>query len=182
MDGCRELYLASSSPVTSVKWDDLSWVQLPERFVRAAFDPEDLQEMRTVYSVLYSTLDLSTCRLGLVVKKYGTVELGQIMYGSRMSCRNLRSARIRAAWVSSDGNVNASTLDMRPGFVRFFFLHEIRINGCWTKQVFASMNWYKEQPCKDLYGNPVEVWQDRVLFGVEGASFMPNSGEVCSSR
>ena len=172
MEGCKQLYFASTTAIANVKWDDLAMVHLPDNFVRATLDGEDLRILKSSYQVMYPTLDLCQSRLGQVIKKYATVELGRITYGSRMSCRSLRSARVRAAWTFSDGTINSATLEVRPGFVNSFFSHEIQIQGHWTRHIFATMSWYKEHPSKDFYGNPVEVWQDQTLNGGT-STFMP---------
>ena len=73
-----------------MKWDDLAMVHLPDHFVRAALDGEDLRILKSSDQVVYPTVDLCQSRLGQVIKKYATVGLCRITYCSRMSCRSLR--------------------------------------------------------------------------------------------
>jgi hypothetical protein len=39
--------------------------------------------------------------------------------------------------------------------------------------VFAIVNWYKEHPNKEFFGNPVEVWKGKDFVDGGNASFMP---------
>ena len=59
--------------------------------------------------------------LSTVARKYSNIKLGTEKFGSKMDCRNLRSARIMASWRTSDGSID-TTAARRPGIVTFYMV------------------------------------------------------------
>ena len=149
-------------------------VTLPNQFVRGSLGKDDLDSLKSVYKILYSVQDNSAIVMSQLIKKFKTVEVGMETYGSKLSCRSLRSARIRASWASSQGGrIYQSGLMMRPGFVERYFSHDVQVQGVWKRHVFAVVNWYKEHEGKDYYGNPVEVWKANEFEHGGPASLLP---------
>ena len=61
-----------------MKWVDLAMVHLPDHFLRAILDGEDLRILKSSYKVMYPTVDLCQSGLSQVIKKYATVELAEL--------------------------------------------------------------------------------------------------------
>ena len=148
-------------------------VTLPDRFRRSALGKDDLVNLLATYTALYPNLDWSRYCPSQIVRKYDRVELGGESFGSKLSSRSLRSARIRASWLAADGSTNPSALSPRPGLVHNFFKHEMKIGDSCKTHVFAAVVWYKEHPKKDHFGNPVEVWREKEFELGGSCSFVP---------
>ena len=73
-----------------------------------------------------------------VARKYSNIMLGTEKFGSKMDCRNLRSARVMASWTTDDGCIDISA-PSRPGIVNPYILHSVKVNGELYQQVFAMV-------------------------------------------
>ena len=71
-----------------------------------------------------------------VSRKFSNVLLGTEKFGSKLDCRNLRSARIMAFW-SGDDNLIDTSVPTRPGIVNFYIVHTVKINGEFHQHAFA---------------------------------------------
>ena len=148
-------------------------IALPDRFVRGVLDGDDMEALKCVYTALYPGLDLATCTFSQVIKKFKTVEIGMTTYGSRMACRSLRSARIRASWCGDDGTINSLSLNVRPGYVKYYIRHEFRVGGTSKEHIFAIVDWYQNHSQKGYFGNPIEVWKERDFEQGGPSTFLP---------
>jgi len=168
----RQLLKAVNCPLGDFDWGDVSFITLPGAFTRGTLDKADTECLRKVYQLLYPNISFSSVPIHRVIKKYGIISVGAETYGSKMSCRSLKSARIRAAYAGADGKICRS-LVIRPGCVNVYFKHEIKVNDTWKHHVFAVVNWYCEHPNKHLYGNPIEVWRNNAYEPGGPSSFLP---------
>jgi hypothetical protein len=125
--GTHKLQLSFSCPLHDFKWDDISMVALPDRFIRGTLGKDDLYCLKYVYGALYPSLDLTSSIKAHIIRKYRTIDLGVDTYGSKLSCRSLKCARIRASCATANGMVNLSGLNIRPGYVDQYLSHEIKI-------------------------------------------------------
>lgn len=124
-DAIRQLSKAVTCPFGDFRWGDISLINLPKCFIRGALNSDDTECLKSVYKTLYPNDNLFNVAIHRVIKKYGTISVGYETYGSKMSCRNLKSARIRAAYAGTYGEISHS-LTFRPGYVDYYFSHDIK--------------------------------------------------------
>ena len=88
------------------QWSGLTLVSLPNSFKHFALDPDELRVLFDCYKTLYprEEIELSSS----VARKFSNVLLGTEKFGSKLDCRNLRSARIMASWSVDDGFIDTS--------------------------------------------------------------------------
>ena len=92
--------------------------------------------------------------------------------GSKMDCRNLRSARVMASWTADDGSIDINA-PRRPGIVNFYLVHSVKINGEFFQHAFAVVWWIKTDHDQGHFGKPAQVWK-RYDYEPSGpAVFMP---------
>lgn len=83
----------------------------------------------------------------LTVKKFGSLLLGAERFGSKIECRNLRTAKILASWHDADGSVS-STSPLSPGIVDYYISHKLHVNGMQREHYFAFVRWFKKHTRK----------------------------------
>ena len=151
------------------QWSNLTLVKLPSSFKHFVLDADEIKLLLECYKALYprEEIELTSC----VARKFKSVVLGNEKFGSKMDCRNLRSARIMASWTADDGSINTN-LTRRPGIVHSYILHSVKLNGQFHQHAFAIVWWYKSDQDKGHFGKPAEVWRrDYELCGP--SLFMP---------
>lgn len=141
-----------------IQWSDLSLVGFPNSFKHFVFSVDELRTLLECYKTLYPGQLVEVT--SNIARKYSNVKLGTEKFGSKMDCRNLRSARIMASWTGDDGSIDFTSAK-RPGFVLFYFMHSVKINDQCHQHAFAVVWWYQADQEKDYYGKPVLVWKKR---------------------
>ena len=152
------------------QWSDLTLVGLPNSFKHFALDADELKVLFECYRTLYpeEEIELSS----YVARKYSNVMLGSEKFGSKMDCRNLRSARVMASWTADDGSIDTNA-PRRPGIVNFYLVHSVKINGEFFQHAFAVVWWFKTDHDQGHFGKPAQVWK-RYDYEPSGpAVFMP---------
>ena len=152
------------------QWSDLTLVGLPNRFKHFVLDSDELRVLIDCYKTMYprEKIELTSS----VARKYSSIMLGTEKFGSKMDCRNLRSARVMASWTTDDGCIDISA-PSRPGIVNSYILHSVKINGEFYQHLFAIVWWYKADCDESYFGKPAQVWK---LYDYEPcgpALFMP---------
>ena len=129
-------------------------------------DSDELWILLECYKTLYprEEVELSSS----VACKYSNIRLGTEKFGSKLDCRNMRSARIMASWTAEDGSIDISA-PCRPGVVNCYVAHSVKLNGEFYQHVFAVIWWYKTDRDQDHFGKPTK--QTYVHCGP--ALFMP---------
>ena len=69
-------------------------------------NPDELRLLFECYKALYPREEIELC--SSVARKFSNVLLGTEKFGSKLDCRNLRSARIMASWSGDDGLIDTS--------------------------------------------------------------------------
>ena len=98
--------------------------------------------------------------------------LGTEKFGSKMDCRNLRSAQVMASWSADDGSIDTS-VPKRPGIVNFYFVHNVKLNGEFCQHAFAVVWWYNADHDQGYFGKPAQVWKSFDYKPCGPALFMP---------
>ena len=152
------------------QWSDLTLVGLPNRFKHFVLDSDELRVLIDCCKTMYprEKIELTSS----VARKYSSIMLGTEKFGSKMDCRNLRSARVMASWTTDDGCIDISA-PSRPGIVNSYILHSVKINGEFYQHLFAIVWWYKADYDESYFGKPAQVWK---LYDYEPcgpALFMP---------
>ena len=107
-----------------------------------------------------------------VARKFSNVLLGTEKFGSKLDCRNLRSARIMASWSGDNGLIDTS-VPTRPGIVNFYIVHTVKINGEFHQHAFAVVWWYKTDCDQGHFGKPSQVWKLHNYEPCGPSLFMP---------
>ena len=80
---------------------------------------------------------------------------------------------VMATWCSLGGRIDVAGLDLWPGMVSYYLLHNIEIGDQNVTCVLAAVRWFSKHPQRMKLGAPAEVWC-RSIFELEGsASFIP---------
>lgn len=101
-------------------WSDLTLVNFLNSFKHFSVDDDEPKLLLECYKALYSNKEIELS--SSIARKYSNVMLGTEKFGSKMDCRNLRSARIMASWSADDGSIDTS-VPKRPGIVNFYRLY-----------------------------------------------------------
>ena len=90
------------------QWSNLALVGLPNIFKHFVLDADELKLLLDCYKTLYprKQTEISSS----VARKYSNIMLRTEKFGSKMDCRNLRSARIIASWTAEDGSIDVLLL------------------------------------------------------------------------
>ena len=155
-----------------IPWSHFSLVGFPTSYKHIALEEEEMHLLVGCYQALYPEEGISVACLQSVARKYAYILLGSEKFGSKMDCRSLRSARVMASWVGEDGRIDSSA-EKRPGKVNFYVLHSVKIKDECRQHVLACIWWYKADCDKDVYGNPVQVWQANEYENCGPSTFMP---------
>lgn len=152
------------------QWSDLTLVSLPSTYKHFVLDSDELNLLHDCYKTLYPNKHVEFA--SNVARKYSNIRLGTEKFGSKMDCRNLRSARIMASWTAEDGSINISA-PSRPGVVICYVSHSVKLNGEFYEHVLAVVWWYKSDCNQDHYGKPTQVWKYSDYVHCGAAMFMP---------
>lgn len=152
------------------QWSDLSLVGLPNRFKHFVLDSEELRVLLDCYKTMYPREEIELT--SNVARKYSNIMLGTEKFGSKMDCRNLRSARVMASWTTDNGSIDISA-PSRPGIVNSYILHCVKLNGDFYQHVFAIVWWYKTDCDQGHFGKPAQVWKFYDYEPCGPALFMP---------
>ena len=137
-------------------WSDLALVGLPNTFKHFVLDADELKLLLDCYKTLYPRKQIKIS--SSVARKYLNIMLGTEKFGSKMDCRNLRSARIIASWTAEDGSIDVSA-PSRTGVVNCYIVHSVKLNGELFQHAFAVVWWYKTDDDQDYFGKPAQVWK-----------------------
>ena len=135
---------------------DLTLVGLPNTFEHFVMDSDELRILLECYKTLYPREEVE--QSSSVARKYSNNSLGTEKFGSKLDCRNTRSARIMASWTAEDGSIDISA-PSRPGVVNSYVVHSVKLNGEFYQHVFAVIWWYKTDRDQDHFGKPTQVWK-----------------------
>ena len=155
-------------------WMELDYFKFSRKLQPYNLSNEEYRMLKATYSTLYPT---DFRNLVIPQTAWRTTELiyGENLLGSLKS-RSFKSSYIAAYWPSLDGSIQAPDsmyLKPVPGQIMFFIKHNVFFGDEHYAHVFARVSWFLDSDKKDLFGKPVEVW-DEVLTKPKGASsFMP---------
>ena len=147
----------------TLSWDvtDLldKCIVLPNYFTRGVFDASQLQNLRHLYSNMYSTPEVEIY-VNSSFQKYKSLTVSGKILGSFRSPSH-SSSLVMARWNSKcfgSNSSNVSQVVCRPLQIQFFVKHPIVINKKLYTHILARVNWFKKHPLQEEYGKPVTVW------------------------
>ena len=120
------------------QWSDLTLVSLPNSCKHFALDPGELRVLFDCYKTLCPREEIEL--FSSVARKFSNVLFGTEKFGSKLDCRNLRSARIMASRSADDGSIDTCA-PRRPGIVNFYIVHSVKVNGEFRQHAFAVVWW-----------------------------------------
>ena len=153
-----QLMMASCGPLRGKEsvWADLTSIHFESSYKLASLDRDELNTLCSVYVTMYLKVTEASLALATIYKKYKSLSVGGERYGSTAGSRLCPYARIIASWCGDNGVVNLGS--MRPGIVRYFMVHSVKIKGKQTIHAFAVVNWLKSSEQDLGFGNPLSVW------------------------
>lgn len=155
-------------------WMDLQYFRFSRKLQAYDLEERELQTLKATYSSLYPN-DFDNLSIPQTAWKTTELVYGENLLGSIKS-RSHKSSYISAFWPSSDGSIQAPDemyLKPVPGQILYFIKHNVFFGDQHYSHVFAKASWFLESNHRDLFGKPVEVW-DNVLTKPSGASsFVP---------
>ena len=98
------------------RWSDLTLVNFSNSFKHFSLLDDELKLLLECYKALYPNKEIELS--SSIARKYSNVMLGTEKFGSKMDCRNLRSARVMASWSAGDGTIDTS-VPKSPGIVKW---------------------------------------------------------------
>ena len=140
----------------SIDWTNCSYIQAIPPIKDFTLDSNDVRYLKSVYSKLLNITDF----------RFDYVKLGNLVMGS-IESRTIRNSYILASWAGAARRIpeNVEQALIRPGEVRYFFRHRVKVkssdpNGPQKTYLFymARANWYARHPQKDAYGAHVQIW------------------------
>ena len=172
------LNIATAKHLAGTVWSDLGQVVVPKAYKLLHFDRDDLQLLVQTYSVMYPGVDVHITDLGESCRRFGSVTLSGEKFGSKAACRLLRSSRVMALWAGNNGEVETAGA-LRPGLVKFYFLHSILLEGKYEQHIFACVQWLATNEDRELFRRPVEVWEQKVFEPAGPSTFIPIQRVYC---
>ena len=133
---------------------------------------EDLLQM---YQAIYPTVRLDIQNMIRSYKKFGSVYIGQELFGSRINKRSENNSLIMASWAGENREICfENLLELRPGRVSYFMEHTFEIGGERVSHILAVVRWYKKAELDQSPFNitPLRSWFNRSI-GHSAASFIP---------
>ena len=152
------------------RWSDLTLVNFSNSFKHFSLLDDELKLLLECYKALYPNKEIKLS--SSIARKYSNVMLGTEKFGSKMDCRNLRSARVMASWSADDGSIDTS-VPKRPGIVNFYFVHNVKLNAEFCQHAFAVVWWYNADHDQGYFGKPAQVWKPFDYKPCGPALFMP---------
>lgn len=123
-------------------------VTLPAGCQSVCLEQEQLVPLHQMYNSLYPLEDLCQDDIAVSYRCYANIRLGPEHHGSKLYHMSDKMSAIMAAWTTDDGHViSECTLvssDIRPGRVRFFMEHNVKIDGEHVSHVLACIQWFEK--------------------------------------
>lgn len=143
---------------------DRSSIVLPNHYTRALFSVRQVEELKELYSRIYS-VPLSSIELHQAFKKYKNMSMHNKHIGSFQS-RSKNTATVIVSW-NKDLFCSSMANEDRPARINYFAEHNITIDGKLFSHVLVSASWFKHRPDRNYFGYPVTVWECDIfeLFG-----------------
>ena len=155
-------------------WMDLDYFRFSRKLQPITLEKGEFQMLKSTYSTLYPT-DYNNLVIPQTAWKTTELVYGENLLGSIKS-RSHKSSYISAFWPSDDGSIQSPGemyFKPVPGQILYFIKHNVFFQDVDYAHVFAKVSWFLDSDQRDLFGKPVEVW-DNVLTKPNGASsFMP---------
>ena len=156
---------------------NLSTVKLSGKAEYHGLTEDDLGSLRQMYTFFYQ--DISEVYLTKCCSRYRSIMIGQERFGSIIDKRSSKSSFIVAVWCGPDGKIlnadEAIASKFRPGKVKYFFKHPIKINDQYHDHIIAYVTWYGDHNETDLTSNlkPISVWKSEKYVPAGPANFIP---------
>ena len=167
--------LSQMESFSGVEWYDNRNIQAPTCYESELLKPEYIGGLFQAYRTMYPDhTNICLDDIQLTVKKFGSLLLGAERFGSKIECRNLRTARILASWHAADGSVS-STSPLSPGIVDYYISHKLHVNGMQREHYFAFVRWFKKHTRKQCLGtfNTLPVYHASKFEQFGSSCFLP---------
>ena len=174
-----EMYIKHLQLLQTTKFSDLIFhddLVLPaSQISQHALQTHEKKYLTEMYQTILP--DFNVLHVSRVCYRYSRAKLGNKLLSSQMA-RSDRSSYVCANWL------NSTSSDMcRPGYVQFFFRHNITLESHNGDKIsiqshLAYIQWYKPHPERDFLHSPVTIWYPE-SEPVSAASFIPINRIAC---
>ena len=173
---CRDYYkwfeiIQSDLPVDSSKWHDLSFINLPGAHKLDCLTEDDRRLLQNTYMSLYPNETILLEHIPESICKYADLHISGEHFGSKMYKRSGRYEYIMASWCGANALIEHA--DLRPGNIRHFFKHSLRMGTKYIPHVFARTDWYVKCDNQCGYRRPTSLYHKRKLESPGPASYLP---------
>ena len=134
-----------------------STIYFPKHHTKALFSDLEVNELRQLYSRIYA-IEPNSFELNQSFKKYTYVSLYDKTIGGANS-RSRSTSIVMAHWNECFFGPNSGSEENRPVKIDYFAEHTIVLNGGYLTHALVYASWFKYRPNKDVYGEPVTVWE-----------------------
>lgn len=133
-------------------WTIDSNIILPLKYVRSAFDQDDMVQVDNLYSFVYSSMCSSQFMLNTVVSKYSKIEYYGTKYESRMS----QPGKTNIVFVQQYSPAHPRRI--RPVVVHYFVKHTFYYDNELYEHLLMRVSWLKEHHAINAHGKPTQIW------------------------
>ncbi len=174
----RNIQLSGSLPISECGelWNVIDHLKIKGRQTRHLLDPDDRTLLMNTYRVMYPNRSITLSDVYDICFKLDTLHVGS----HRLSCGSNHQSKkciVMANWCDANGNITTDHDNLtRPGQIRYFFLHNINLNGKKVTHIFCSVNWYSELVDGNLCQgklSPSVIYRPSDKMPTGPAGFMP---------
>ena len=143
----------------------------PKYFTRSLFAIEEIKDLTTLYSNLYSESEVEVCSS---FKKYSTLRVNGKQLGGYKT-RSCNSSVVMVTWKSTlfrSSDAEFESTEQRPVRINYFAAHSIKVKDKFHSHVITAVSWFKKHPLQDVYGKPLTVWEHEI-FEIGFCTFVP---------
>jgi hypothetical protein len=163
------------APLKSINWSNISAVNLPLCYKEKSLDNDDLAVLLKVYNTMFSPGKyIISEQLSRTIRKYGTIEIFNQQFGSKLAYRSKRSTGVLAGWPGLDGEIDETCNGMSFGMIEFYFSHSLNFSGEFIKCYFACVTWHKSVDDTNFNSvNPLHVASKDDKLPTGASRFLP---------
>ena len=143
-------------------------VHLPSISKYSSLGPSDFRNLASMYTHLYQGSTITDEQMTYSIRVFKNIQFYGRRLGSLKSPKTKRSAYIMASWADENCSINEHA-KLRPGKVLYYIMHKIVVDCELKEHLLACVCWYTEHNCCSLYGKPLEIWNNTVIF--DGPAF-----------
>ena len=122
-------------------WRDTQGIQIK---INRILNVHDRNLLLKSYQTLYCDENIDISHISTTYKMFNSLYLGNEFLSFLKEMKSEGYARILASWCGDEGEISDDTL--RPGLVKYYMQHSLKIRTEFIPHMFCVVNWFK---CSD---------------------------------